>query len=104
MKLKQVTFAEALEVMKAGKYAYPSSAIDHPYRVVSHEIQHKRGFEDWDRSGNALQCAMDDWFIEVEPMREKFKAKISPDGSLSKTYLGVENWANTEVNVTLEEI
>jgi hypothetical protein len=103
MKLKQVTFAEALEHMLAGNYAYPNSAIDHPYRVVSREIQHRRSNGTWGRSMTAVQCAMDDWFVEVETMKATYEAKTDSVGSLSYHALG-DGWEHKSVRVTVEEL
>jgi hypothetical protein len=103
MKLKQVTFAEALEHMKAGNYAYPNSAIDHPYRVVSREIQHRRGNGTWDRSVTALQCAMDDWFVAVEPMRHSYESTVLTNGWLTTLHMH-HDWNDKRVRVTVEEL
>jgi hypothetical protein len=109
VKLKQITFAEALDHMLAGNFAYPNSAIDHPYRVVSREIQHRRGNGTWDRSVTALQCAMDDWFVEVETMRTEFEDTITGEGGPEhgwgwlNHYLGYY-WSDKRVRVTVEEL
>jgi hypothetical protein len=103
MKLKQVTFAEALEHMQAGGYAYPTSSGDHTYRVSQNEIQHRHGAEAWYRSGNALQCAMEPWFIEVEPMRDTYDTQVRADGFLPGLSYGPQ-WFGMRVRVTVEEI
>jgi hypothetical protein len=103
MKLKQVTFAEALEVMMAGKYAYPTSYGDHPYRVLQNEIQHRYDTEDWHRSGNELQRALGPWFIEVEPMKNSYETTVNSAGTLSYRSLG-DGWEYKRVRVIVEEV
>lgn len=106
MKLKQVTFAEALEHMKAGKLGYGQSItgkpLSYPYRIKDGKFE----FLDcgvWISSGNSIHCALNPWFIEVEPMKDMHQTTVDASGYVNRYYIGIK-WASADVNVTVEEI
>jgi hypothetical protein len=102
MKLKQVTFAEALEAMRAGGFAHknPRSA---KYRVESDKIQWEAADGTWCDTQSDLSHALNPWFVEVGPMRDEHQTTVAAGGYVPRYYIGLK-WALSEVKVTVEEI
>jgi hypothetical protein len=108
MKLKQVTFAEALEAMRAGGFAHksPGSA---KYRAESDKIQWEAADGTWCDTQSDLSHALNPWFVEVGPMKAEFDETITgveaPEHGWGwlRHYLGF-HWNGKRVRVTVEEI
>jgi hypothetical protein len=102
MKLKQVTFAEALEHMRAGGFAHknPRSA---KYRVESDKIQWEAADGTWCDTQSDLSYALNPWFVEVEPMKTRYETTINSAGTLSYRSLG-DGWNGKRVRVIVEEV
>jgi len=101
MKLKQVTFSEALEHMKAGKSARLENK-GAAYRIVGDVFQFEDHPDHWVQSESRLTRALLPWYIEVEPMKETFESDVYPNGSI--VHLIPPKWSDKRIRVTVEEI